>query len=195
MGSVAAPPPSGPPHAALLSGGDPAYAALCGLAEADLARRMAVLAKEDPASLPAGFPFNVHAISDLRTASIGYGFQMYVPDASVAKTLSLAQPLVPTGLWRFMVMAGGRPVALLTLAPMAGQMRVVEVGASKLAADLDAMASRHAAKGALRLRFVRIPSARLDLLEVSYQGLPVQYERLAEPGELLRREQAMDLLR
>ena len=195
VGSAAAPPPPMPLQAALLSAGDPAYAEVRALAETDLARRLVVLAKEDPASLPAGFPFKVQALSDLRTATIGYGFQMYTQNAAAVRTRSLDQTLVPTGLWRFLVMAGGRPVGLLTLARVSGQWRVVEVGAAKLAEDLDAMASRHAAKGALRLRFVRITSAHLDLLEVSFPGMPIQYERLAEPGELLRGDQAINLLR
>jgi hypothetical protein len=195
LGSVAAPPPRLSPQAALFNVGDASEAELRVIAQADLARRIAVLAKEDPASLPVGFPFNVQAISELRLASIGYGFQMYSPDASAAKRGPLDQTLVPTGLWRFAVMVGGRSVGLLTLARMSGQTRVVEVGAAKLAASLDALASSHAAKGALRLRFVRIPAARLDLLEVSYPGMPLQYERLAEPGMLLRSDQVADLLR
>lgn len=195
VGTLAAPPLSTVPQAALFGAGAAHEAELRGLAEADLARRIGVLAREDPTSLPAGFPFKVQALSELRTATIGYGFQMYTPAVAAAKTGTFDQALVPTGQWRFLVMVSGRPVGLLTLARLSGRMRVVEVGAAQLAAAVDAMASRHAAKGALRLRFVRIPSAHLDLLEVSYPGMPSQYERLAEPGDLLRGEQAMKLLR
>ncbi len=182
------------PSAKLWSNGTAKAAEYRAVAQADLARRLATLSDVDERPVPSGFPYDVQTLRELRTATIGYGFEVFtLPPAALKSEQPVEQGVVSTGTWRFMVMVGSRPVALMTLASMSGEMRVVEVGAAKLAKLIEAMASRHA-NSADRLRFIRVYEAHQDILEVATSDAPPRYERLASPGVLLEGKDVRTLL-
>ena len=71
--------------------------------------QFALRLRDQEGTLPAGFPFDVHDVAELRTAQLGYGFEVFDADAaSLASGESLEQSARPTGTWRFAVVANGR---------------------------------------------------------------------------------------
>ena len=172
------------PAAAELFEGGPSHPELRALAQADLSRRLEALLPGSPSGLPPGCPFGVEKLSDLRGATVGLGFEVHTlsPDAA-ASLLPLEQALAGTGHWRFVVIAGGRPVALMTLARVGGEMGVVEVGASRLAGLITQLAAAHGGGTTARLRFIRIPAAHQDFLAVTDRAGGTAFYRVSDAGE------------
>jgi hypothetical protein len=112
--------------------------------------------------------FNIADEQELQRATIGDGFEMYLVDPTILLSgKRLDQSVYGSGEWRFVIMANGKGIGLVTVALMQGKWTVVEFGASELAGEIASVAKRYAqqAPGA-RLRFLRSPQAVADFIEV-----------------------------
>lgn len=132
---------------------------------------LANLIKRWSASASIGRPNRIFDIADdrdLQRATIGDGFEMYLVDPKMLLSgKRLDQSVYGSGEWRFVIMANGKGIGLITVALMHGKWTVVEVGASGLAGEIASISERYAqqAPGA-RLRFLRSPQAVADFIEV-----------------------------
>ncbi|MBR7799532.1 hypothetical protein [Undibacterium fentianense] len=117
-------------------------------------------------SLPSGFPFDVNDLSELKTAELGLGFEVYSahPQTLLAGGRPFEQMVMGTGVWNFVVLVDKHPVALLEMEKFNGKWQVNGAGASKLAQDVMASTQNHAGRNAFR--FIRIYQATADFLEV-----------------------------
>jgi hypothetical protein len=146
---------------------------------AELAERHAVAA----GTRPGAFPFDLHDVGELAQARLGFGFQVY--DADPSRLLageSLAHSAQPTGVWRFAVLVGERPVGLITVAEQDGAWQAVSIGGAGLAKDVDAVVAAH---GAAALHYVRVPQATADFVEVAGTA-EARFVPLAAARESLR---------
>lgn len=114
----------------------------------------------------------------LRGATLGPGFQVHALGPVAAGT-GVEDALAPTGVWRFLILGRQGPLGLVTVARMGGRPRVVETGAAPLARILWAAAQRQAGSGARSLRFIRVPAAGEDLLQVERPQASSTFERLS----------------
>lgn len=147
---------------------------------------LAVLARRLPASAPAAGSSRVFDVDDyrvLRDATLGEGFEIYLVDPhALLAGKRLDQSLYGSGEWRFVVMAHGKAVGLVTVARMNGTWSMVEAGASELAAEVASVAARYEnTTPPPRLRFVRSLQAVADFIEVSAQNTSTA--AAAPPGE------------
>jgi hypothetical protein len=120
--------------------------------------------------------------SELRHATLGDGFEVNLIDPA---QLLAGEPIDAcihgTGQWRFIVVAEGKPVGLLTVTHMRDGWKWVEVGASELSEEVATVEARYARQTpAPRLRFVRSLQAVADFIEVtpapvSGQSVNAQY--------------------
>lgn len=112
--------------------------------------------------------FSVDSTDALRDATIGYGFEVYLIDAaSLLLSNTIDKSLRRTGVWRFVVLADGRPIGLMTVARVHGQWRTVEVGAAGLAEDIsNAVTGYVRDPSAPQLRFVRSKQGLADFIQV-----------------------------
>lgn len=107
--------------------------------------------------------------SELRHATLGDGFEVNLIDPA---QLLAGEPIDAcihgTGQWRFIVVAEGKPVGLLTVTHMRDGWKWVEVGASELSEEVATVEARYARQTpAPRLRFVRSLQAVADFIEVT----------------------------
>jgi hypothetical protein len=136
----------------------------------------------DKGTVPPGFPFDVRDAGDLQAATVGYGFQVYDADpTSLMAGESLDRSVHPTATWRFCVMLDGRPVGLMTVAQGASGWEAVSMGGAGLAKEVDAVVYARAGKPPAQLRYVRVPQATADFIEVgsadSARFVPLQAAR------------------
>lgn len=151
-------------------------------------------------TMPPGPPHRIFDVVDyraLRDATIGDGFETFLVDPhALLSGKRLGQALYGSGEWRFVVMADGKGVGLITVARMNGKWSMVEAGASELASEVESVAGQYARKSPqVRLRFVRSPQAVADFIEVSAAnaGTPTSepvYVPLASAKALLARAPA-----
>ncbi|RDU95706.1 hypothetical protein [Trinickia dinghuensis] len=132
---------------------------------------LATLARRLPASASGVGANHIFDIDDrqLGSAKIGDGFETYLVDPKrlLAGKL-LGQSLYGSGEWRFVVVANGKGIGLITVALMNSKWTMVEAGASELASEIVSVAARYAQQNpGARLRFVRSPQAVADFIEVS----------------------------
>lgn len=115
--------------------------------------------------------FNVDNYRALREATIGSGFEVYLADPSALQSgKRLDESLYGSGEWRFVVMANGKSVGLITVARMDGKWSMVQAGASELAEEIQSISTRYAQRlPQAKLRFVRCQQAVADFIEVSTQ--------------------------
>lgn len=113
--------------------------------------------------------FNIDDHRMLRQATLGEGFEMYLVDPrALLSGKRLDRSLYGSGEWRFVVIADGKSVGLVTVARTNGKWTMVEAGASELAGEVAAVAARYAQHAPdARLRFVRSRQAVADFIEVS----------------------------
>ncbi|HTH76750.1 MAG TPA: hypothetical protein VL635_20370 [Trinickia sp.] len=133
---------------------------------------LASLAVRLPAVAPPSRAHRIFDVDDYRTlrdATIGDGFETFLVDPhALVSGKRLRQALYGSGEWRFVVMANGRGVGLITVARMNGKWSMVEAGASELANEIESVAGRYARQSpSAQLRFVRSPQAVADFIEVS----------------------------
>ncbi|WP_139178479.1 hypothetical protein [Lysobacter sp. yr284] len=123
------------------------------------------------ARLPDGFPIAAATYGDLRSVSLGAGFEVNTVDPAALMYANAAADLSRiargTDTWKFVILSAGKPVGLLDMDRVDGRWQAVGAGASALAADLVAAAP---ATGDGSFRFVRIYQATSDLIEVRGAG-------------------------
>lgn len=105
----------------------------------------------------------------LREATIGDGFETFMVDPqALLSGKAVDQSLYASGEWRFVVMARGKGIALITVARMNGHWTMVAAGANALAREIMSVTTRYARQSPdARLRFVRSPQAVADFIEIS----------------------------
>lgn len=114
-----------------------------------------------------GFPLQVHKPGELGKLRLGWGFQVYdVQPASLAGGASLEDDAQPTGIWRYAILVQGRTVGLLTMARTAQGWQAVSIGGAGLGQDIAAAVAAFGAQPGTRLRYVRVPQATADFIEV-----------------------------
>lgn len=136
---------------------------------------LAALAARLPASAPAARSSRVFDVDDyraLRDATLGEGFETYLVDPhALLSGRRVDQSLYGSGEWRFVVMAHGKAVGLITVARVNGQWSMVEAGASELAGEVASVAAQYENQAQRpRLRFVRSLQAVADFIEVSTEN-------------------------
>ena len=132
---------------------------------------LAMLKARWSASAPAAGPEQIFDVTDARalhSATIGDGFETYLVDPqALLSGKRLGQSLYGSGEWRFIVMANGQGVGLVTVARMHGTWTMVEAGASELAGEIASVRARYARHmPRAHLRFVRSLQAVADFIEV-----------------------------
>ncbi len=138
-------------------------------AEAGLARLTKRLSASASAlHVQANRVFDTTGQRGLGKATIGDGFETYLVDPqALLSGKPLDQSLYGSGEWRFVVMANGKGIGLITVARMSGAWTMVEAGASELAGEITAVATQYAQQApAAQLRFVRSQQAVADFIEV-----------------------------
>lgn len=138
-------------------------------------RSLARMAPRDAAAMP-GFPLAVDDVRALRDARIGWGFA--VNDALPAD-LDAGTPLDaaarPTGQWRYAIMLHGKPVGLVTVVDTGDGWQAVSFGGAGLSAHIDQLVRKHADDPQAQLRYVRVPQASADFIEVRHPGAQAGY--------------------
>jgi hypothetical protein len=138
-------------------------------------------------TVPQGFPFDIRDVADLRGARLGYGFEVFDADAaSLNGGDSLARSAQATGAWRFAVTSQGRVVGLITLVPGASGWDVVSLGGAGLSREIDAVVYAQGARNDTRLRYVRVPQATSDFIEVQTGAAEARFAPLQAARENLR---------
>lgn len=128
---------------------------------------------------------------DLAKTRIAGGFEVHTiaPQDVLAGRSELRHMVQASGIWRFFVKVGGKPVGLVTVQRMEGRWQAVSFGGAGLAQELSELMAEHADVGAERLRFIRLPQAQTDLLEVvSPIDLQARYAPLASARAALSSE-------
>lgn len=112
--------------------------------------------------------FAVDSPGALRDAAIGYGFEVHLIDpALLLAGNDIDTSLRPSGVWRFVVLLGGRAIGLVTVARMQGQWKMVQIGAAVLAQDISSVVNDYARDpSAPQLRFIRSKQGLADFIEV-----------------------------
>lgn len=168
--------------------------AMPGMQAAGPAQAAAVRALRDFAAglrqgepLPPGFPLAVNDGAQLARATIGWGFAVNdVEPADLKAGHGLAASAQPIGQWRYAIMLHGSPVGLLTLEHTAGGWEPVSFGGAGLGREIDALVARYGHAPGTRLRYVRVPQATADFIEVSQGTGPARYAPLRAARESLR---------
>jgi hypothetical protein len=138
-------------------------------------------------ALPPGFPLAVHDDGQLRQAHIGWGFAVYdVEPASLRAAHGLASGAQPIGQWRYAIVLRGKPVGLLTLERTARGWEPVSFGGAGLGREIDALVARYGNQAGTRLRYVRVPQATADFIEVRQGTGAARYAPLRAARESLR---------
>ncbi|HEY8876108.1 MAG TPA: hypothetical protein VIN03_01005 [Roseateles sp.] len=139
----------------------------------------------------AASAFDLARPQDLGRTRIAGGFEVHTiaPQDVIAGRSELRQLVQPSGLWRFFVKVGGKPVGLVTVQRMDGQWRAVSFGGAGLAQELSDLMAEHAGVGADHMRFIRMHQAQADLLEVvSPSDLQARYALLTSARDALEPE-------
>lgn len=104
----------------------------------------------------------------LNGASLQQGFQVYTvtPDALMSCN-ALGMVAIPTGQWRFVVVSGGQPLGLLTVAQVEGRWQAVSMGGAGLATEMNRVLKTWSMGNGYDFRFVRIYQAMTDLVEIT----------------------------
>ncbi|HEX7369380.1 MAG TPA: hypothetical protein VF284_03755 [Rhodanobacteraceae bacterium] len=118
-------------------------------------------------AMPAGFPLAVNDLADLQQARIGWGFAVYnIDPRSLLAGKNLDASARPTREWRYAILLQGKPVGLVTMLHTATGWKAVSFGGAGLSADLGTQLARYGRQSGAQLRFVRVPQAGADFIEV-----------------------------
>ncbi|WP_426701471.1 hypothetical protein ACPPVV_00170 [Rhodanobacter sp. Col0626] len=137
--------------------------------------------------LPQGFPLDVRDLGELRNAQIGWGFQVYdVTKAALQSSASLEAIARPTGIWRYEVILHDRPIGLVTLAQASHGWEVVSVSGIGMVGDINAVVGAYGSSAGTQLRYVRVPQATADFIQVKHGAAAAQYAPLQAARDTLR---------
>lgn len=141
-------------------------------------------------SLPPGFPPVVQNPEQMKHARIGWGFEVYEPHPiSLEAGLTLEAAANPVGSWRYAVILQGHPIFLMTLAPTAEGWQMVSMGGTGLGEEIGALLPRFEGQTGTKLRFIRVPQAMADFIEVKEGDQPARYLPLRAARMSLQIEQ------
>ncbi len=139
------------------------------------ARAMSRLARGGQAA-PPGFPLAVRDVAALKQATIGWGFAVNdVRPANLLDGANLEAGAQPIGQWRYAIMVHGKPVGLVTMAETDDGWQAVSFGGAGLSADIDGLVQRYGGQPGLRMRYVRVPQASADFIEIKHDAAPARY--------------------
>ncbi len=114
------------------------------------------------------FPFAVPGQTGLVNAKLQNGFQVYtVSPAELMESSHISSIIVPTGMWRFVVVSNDQPAALITVQQVNGQWTAVSMGGAALAVEMSKVMEKWSKTDGYTHRFVRIYKARADFVEIS----------------------------
>lgn len=120
-------------------------------------------------SFPGGNPFGNLSADQLSSAVVGYGFQVYTVNPvrlGNDKESRFHDMVVPMGVWRFVVVTGDSPIALLTVANVDGRWSMVSVGGTGLAGEVSAVVGAWPEASGFTHRFIRVFQAKADFMEI-----------------------------
>ena len=138
-------------------------------------------------ALPAGFPLAISSASELTQARIGWGFAVNdVQPDQLRGNVNLERAAQATGQWRYAVLVRGKPVGLLTMQNDGNGWQMVSLGGIALSRDIHTMLSRYGNQENVSLRYVRVPQATADFIEVKQANLPARYAPLQAARSTLR---------
>lgn len=141
----------------------------------------------DAGQLPKGFPLDVRDVGQLRHAQLGWGFQVYdVSRAALMSGADMEADAQPTGIWRYEVVLHGRPIGLLTMARTDAGWSMVSLGGAKLVGDIQDVVGAYGNQAATRFRYVRVPQATADFIQVKHGAAAAQYAPLQAARSALR---------
>lgn len=154
---------------------DSHFSAATGAQSQALARRGALVAQKQP-SLPAGFPLAVGKASALAQVRVGWGFEVYdVLPADLQSGTSLREAARPTGEWRYALLLDGKPVGLVTVVSAGTGWKAVSFGGSGLSRNIGAVVRQYGRRAGWHLRYVRVPQATADFVEVDHAATASRY--------------------
>lgn len=137
--------------------------------------------------LPPGFPLDVATPGELDNLRLGWGFQVYdVSAAALATALPMENLAQPTGIWRYEILSAGKPVGLASVAKTSKGWQLVSIGGTGLARDIHALAAAHAGQGAVQMRYVRVPQATADFIQIKRGTAQAQFAPLQAARDLLK---------
>jgi hypothetical protein len=136
-----------------------------GLAAEEVAPMGAIQAAEKGI---AEFPPAVPGQTGLVNAKLQTGFQVYTASpAELMKSSHIGSIIIPTGVWRFVVVSNEQPAALITVQQVNGQWTAVSMGGATLAVEISKIMEKWPKADGYTHRFVRIYQARADFVEIS----------------------------
>ena len=106
-------------------------------------------------------------------AILGQGFQVFSISPAQLLAQGSSQELdalaLPTNLWQFLIVTGGKPASLLTVDLFEGQWTAVSIGASGLATELASLLEAWPPSSGYRYRLIKVYQAKSDFMEI-FQG-------------------------
>jgi hypothetical protein len=112
--------------------------------------------------------------TDIDNAELGDGFQIFtiLPARLLNESASqeLQHLVTPTKQWQFLILAGGKANALLTVDLVGGKWTPVSMGSSGLARELSAFLAAWPAASGYQYRLIRVYQAKSDFIELSRGG-------------------------
>jgi len=116
----------------------------------------------------ARFPSAIPGQTALVNAKLQNGFQVYtVSPTELMESSNIGSIIVPTGVWRFVVLSNDQPAALITVQQVNGQWTAVSMGGAALAVEMNKVMEKWSQTDGYTHRFVRIYQARADFVEIS----------------------------
>lgn len=117
-------------------------------------------------TLPDQFPLDIDDLSDLRSASLGDGYQVHTldPDALMEGAKRVEDMVVPLDIWNFFIMVEDRVIGQMSMEKINGKWMLGNIGSYGTAQSVrEAMTQNRSSRD---FRFVRIYQAKADLMEV-----------------------------
>jgi hypothetical protein len=116
-------------------------------------------------------PFGFSSRKDVDDAVLGDWFQVFTvhPDNLLRDDASrdLHSMAVPTNLWKFLIMTGGKATILLTVNLVNDKWTPSSIGAAGLAKELSEILKKWPGSAGYKYRFITIFQAKSHLVEVS----------------------------
>lgn len=129
-------------------------------------------------TLPVGFPLAISQADDLQQLQLGWGFEVNdVTQERLKAGATIDRAARGNGQWRYALLSHGKPVGLVTVQRGAPGWEVVSFGGAGLSRDIQALLDRYAGRR-VQLRYVRVPQAGADFIEVRDGVAPAMYAPL-----------------
>jgi hypothetical protein len=154
--------------------------------------------------------FGFEEKSQADTAVLGQAFHVYTAPPSAIlddKANDLSAAAVPTAMWDFLILSGGKSAALLTVDKMGSKYEAVSIGGSGTAGQLSVLTEAYPVSEGYEYRVIRVFQASAEFVEVSQNGrsigiVPLSSARVAmglssefAPGEIFTPEAAAKMIK